>query len=240
MKILTPPRRSSHAFTLIELLTVIGIIAILMSILIPTVNTVKENAKRMEAKNTCVGIVTALKAYYQEYNKFPPVAETPADSGANEAKDIVVGDTNTSAQYRNNVIFNTLRAISAEPNTDNQFNRRKIVFYENKAVASSGKGTPRGGFFDRDSSGAAPPPDQAGCLYDPWGHQYNIIMDTNYDNRIDLTGYYTDFAGAENDGAAPRVTVGVFSTGKDEQLGKNGDKLYKNGSETSDDVVSWQ
>jgi len=231
------------AFTLIELLTVIGIIAVLMTLLFPAVNAVKENARRMEAKNMCMQIVAAVKHYYQEYGKFPPVAEDPASGTQNpsQQKDVVVGDQVMSAQVNNNALFHTLRAIAKAPNTDHQFNRRRVIFFESKAVANPSAGKPRGGFYDRGADGGVPPPEQDGALFDPWGHQYGVIMDTNYDNRIDLVGFYTDFAGAEeNGGLAPRQTVGAFSMGKDETLGKRNSRSYKAGTEASDDIISWQ
>src|SRR5215210_3376797 len=96
-------RLSPSAFTLIELLTVIGIIAVLMTLLFPAVNAVKENARRMDAKNTCVQIVTAVKQYYQEYGKFPPVVEDDSSStNPNAQKDTVVGDQAMSAPIPNN------------------------------------------------------------------------------------------------------------------------------------------
>src|SRR4051812_43446348 len=69
----SPALSRSAAFTLIELLTVIAIIAILMGILFPVINNVKENAKKVQAKNDVTQIVTAVKAYYTEYGKYPPV-----------------------------------------------------------------------------------------------------------------------------------------------------------------------
>lgn len=243
MKRTAPQRLSPPAFTLIELLTVIGIIAVLMTLLFPAVNAVKENARRMDAKNTCVQIVTAVKQYYQEYGKFPPVVEDEAanPTAPNAQRDTVVGDDAMSAPVPNNTLFHTLRAISKPPNTDHQFNRRRISFFEGKAVASVSANKPRNGFYDRGPDGGIPPPNQDGALFDPWGHQYGVIMDTNYDNRIDLVGFYTDFAGAEADGGlAPRQTVGAFSMGKDETLGKRNDRTYKRGTEVSDDVISWQ
>jgi len=66
-------------------------------------------------------------------------------------------------------------------------------------------------------------------------------MDTNYDNRIDLKGIYSDFSGADQtSGLAPRQTVGAFAMGKDEKIGNKGSGSYKNGTEASDDVISWQ
>lgn len=243
MKRTAPTHLSPAAFTLIELLTVIGIIAVLMTLLFPAVNAVKENARRMDAKNTCLQIVTAVKQYYQEYGKFPPVIEDAGTAPSNPTalKDTVVGDSAMSAQVTNNTLFHTLRAISKPPNTDHQFNRRKISFFESKSVASVTANKPRNGFYDRGPDGGIPSPTQDGALFDPWGHQYGVIMDTNYDNRIDLVGFYTDFAGAEVDGGlAPRQTVGAFSMGKDETLGKRNNRTFKSGTEASDDVISWQ
>ncbi len=231
--------RPTRAFTLIELLTVISIIAVLMSILIPVIETAKESARQTQAKNTSLQIVAALKAYYQDYNRFPPVAEDPSTADDNASQDTVVGDPNTSARYTNNTIFNTLRGIDAPPNTGNRNNRRGTVYFNYKTAANTSGNLPRNGFYDRDGNGAMPAPDKAGCLFDPWGRQYNVIMDTNFDNRIDLGGYYADYSGATSDGLAPRDTVGVFSMGKDEQLGTKGDRVFKKGSQKSDDVISW-
>ena len=64
-------RYSRRAFTLIELLVVIAIIAILMGLLIPSVNGVLENAKKVQAKNDATQIATAVIAYETEYGKLP-------------------------------------------------------------------------------------------------------------------------------------------------------------------------
>jgi hypothetical protein len=78
-------------------------------------------------------------------------------------------------------------------------------------------------------------------LYDPWGQQYGIILDTNGDGRIDLSGVYSDFAGVDsNTTGAPRKRVGAFSMGKDKMLGTMGDRFYRRGGELSDDVISWE
>jgi len=242
MKTSTSSASDRSGFTLIELLTVIGIIAVLMTLLFPAVNAVKENARRMEAKNMCMQIVTAVKQYYQEYGKFPPVDADPTQPSTPAGQDIILGDPNVpKAALPNNVLFNTLRAIDKTPNDNNRYNPRKVIFFESKAVASVTGSKPRGGFYDRSTTNT-PSPTEEGALFDPWGHQYCIIMDSNYDNRIDLTGVYADFAGADpNSGLAPRQTVGAFSIGKDEEVGKKGSGgFYKQGTETSDDVISWQ
>ena len=152
------------AFTLVELLTVIGIIAVLMTLLFPAVNAVKENAKRMDAKNTCVQIVTAVKQYYQEYGKFPPVEDLTGGGTPTfpATEDTLVGDKGTSmlAKIANNALFNTLRALDKGVNATHKFNPRRVGFFEAKAAVVNDT-TKRGGFYDRTSTGGTPAPADA-------------------------------------------------------------------------------
>jgi prepilin-type N-terminal cleavage/methylation domain-containing protein len=59
------------AFTLIELLVVVSIIAMLMGLAVPAFQKVQESAKKTQAKNDLVQIVTAVNAFYTEYGKYP-------------------------------------------------------------------------------------------------------------------------------------------------------------------------
>ena len=72
-KRVSPPLSFLAAFTLVELLTVIAIIAILMGLLFPAIGAVKENGRRVQAKNDVMGIITAVKQYNTEYGKYPVV-----------------------------------------------------------------------------------------------------------------------------------------------------------------------
>ncbi len=218
-------RAAADAFTLVELLTVIAIIAILMGLLFPAIGVIKEQARKVQAKTDVTNIVAAVKTYYTEYGKYPPLAATPSTGATDDA----VGDPQSglAAPLDNNNLFNTLRAIDAAPNTTHKLNPRQIVFFEGKRAADLT--APRAGFADGATSTTV-----AGNFYDPWGKEYNVILDSNYDNTIDTP--YTDFASPN----APRVGCGAFSLGKDNQLGTKGDKMYKSGTTVSDDVISWQ
>ena len=65
---LKPRRERSHAFTLIELLTVIAIIGILAAIIIPTVGTVREKAQRAVDANSLREILKAAQIYAGDNN----------------------------------------------------------------------------------------------------------------------------------------------------------------------------
>lgn len=238
----TAPHRLPAAFTLVELLVVIAIIVILMGLLLAAVPAVKEAARKAEARNTVNMVVTAVNSYYTEYARFPPTEDPNQQSGAAAAavEDVVVGDSKAGATIPNNFVFYTLRNIPKGVNDSYSCNPRKVVFYDGKSANVNSAGRARNGFYDKTSTGGVPPATEESCLYDPWGNQYCIVFDANGDDRIDLKGYYSDYTGVDVSGLAPRRKVGAFSMGKDEKLGNNGDKVYKNGSELSDDVVSWE
>jgi prepilin-type N-terminal cleavage/methylation domain-containing protein len=148
-------RQDVAAFTLIELLVVIMIVAVLMGLAFPVFQGVQNQAKKTQARNDLMQIVTAVNAYYTEYGKYPLTPATPADT--------TYGATTTNEQ-----LFNELRSVTARQNP------REIVFLSPPDVKDVNN--PRAGI----SSAPAP----AGQYFDPWGNPYMIRVDTDYDNQV--------------------------------------------------------
>ncbi|MBN1268796.1 MAG: prepilin-type N-terminal cleavage/methylation domain-containing protein [Kiritimatiellae bacterium] len=147
------------AFTLVELLITIGIIAVLAGLLIPTVNTVLRKAEETEARADVKAIATAVQAYVNEYGRFPEGSGGPDRVFHHE-----------SPANANNRVINPLRSVVSNYGNKNGINNpRNIVFLEVAAdrIATSGMASVVGSYVD------------------PWDWQYRIVLDLNYDNMCD-------------------------------------------------------
>lgn len=210
------PKPCDHGFTLIELIVVIGIIAVLIGFLFPAFSGVQNQAKKVQAKNDLTQIVTAVNAYYTEYGKYPI-------AGADGTPDAKFGPGGTT----NDQLFDVLRADGVgrddptQTGTDKNLNPRRIVFLT-PPVAKAG--AQRNGIIPDNESN----PRQ---YFDPWGSPYLVRIDANYDNQVG-NPYGTNGAGSD----PIRAGLIAWSWGKDQKPGKNNDGKFTN----SDDVISWQ
>ena len=87
-------RCKKTAFTLVELLTVIAIVALLISLLIPSLTLIRNTAKEAKQKSQLTEIGLALTAFRNDYGDYPPSSypNPPGDyCGAQKLAEALLG-----------------------------------------------------------------------------------------------------------------------------------------------------
>ncbi len=239
--------RPQLAFTLVELLTVIAIIAILMGLLFTAISGAMDNARRAEAGTIIKSVVNASKAYANDYGKYPPIDEALVEvtSGNSTESYYAYGDkelSNGKAKLNSNEIFDVLRAIARDSgkNKDHVLNRRQQKYYsDGKKAKDIAVNKTRGGFADGKEFG-----DREGRFYDPWGTEFFVVLDADGNDEIDMGKFWEDLKVDSTGNNKVRFGATAFCLGKDRKFGGKGyeGKFKKPGAvnEQPDDIVSWQ
>lgn len=86
MRPITHGRRNRNAFTLVELLVVIGIITLLIALLFPAINRAREHANRVKCASNLRSIGIAMMLYVERYRHYPGALYGVSGSGVWHAR----------------------------------------------------------------------------------------------------------------------------------------------------------
>jgi prepilin-type N-terminal cleavage/methylation domain-containing protein len=252
-------RSHRAAFTLVELLTVIAIIAILAAMLLPVLSAVRKHALVTRATTEIQDLANAITAYESDYSRFP-VTSTVQSGGTNVTLGLFAfggspampvsleSNSNTMAILMDLTVFsNNVPTV----NNGHQYNPKQVKYI---APKMSGY-TPKVLAGDLNAVGGV---DTSGVYRDPWGNPYIISMNLTYDNRC-RDAIYDEQAVSQNPpggaysssgfyGLSNTNTVGsddylfngkvmVWSAGPDRQYTNN---VPANQGVNKDNIVSWQ
>jgi len=258
-------RRPRAAFTLVELLTVIAIIAILAAMLLPALARVKVLAQKKQARLEIDQIANAILKYDSDYGRFPVSSAAQTAAGTNDftyggvfqtpAGPLTVGTPVSGNILSNSEVIAILMdntSLANGVNTNHIRNPQQTIFLNAKVSNYDPDplkhDTPVGGV------------DVNGVYRDPWGNPYVISLDLNYNEycndwfyqkqtvsqqsgQTGWNGLVNPDSGGSSDNFQYHGKVMVWSAGPDGMIAVKdggGNNVNAISGVNKDNVVSWQ
>ncbi len=213
------PHRRSHAFTLLELLTVVAILALLAAISFGVIRSTKQRANTARAKAELALLSQALEDYKRHYGDYPQTGPSAANP---QRVTGTVGPGANTAQAR---LFNALIGVYGPSNFNTRLNGPFLVDITKLTVE-----VPLNNAAFAVASGS-PPAKQAvnNAFLDPWGNRYLYFykVATVPGRPAVWTAPSFVLYSTGPDGASTTLPnpAGVFS-GTTQTTGDNADNLY--------------
>lgn len=199
------PRR---AFTLIEILTVIAIIAVLAGITLGAARGVKQRAAMAQAKAELAVLSTALESYKRQYGDYPRTGTAANDPVGSAATEDAPG-----------ILFNALAGKRGPVETRVEMDGKTWVDF-GRLVAQEPANLPEHGSKAQ----------LANAFVDPWGRRYLYFYNPSTTwKAVGYVLYSVGPDGAQAEAAAecheaPDAGSGVYNT----TAAVNADNLYAN------------
>jgi prepilin-type N-terminal cleavage/methylation domain-containing protein len=181
------PRRG--AFTIIELLVVISIIAILAALLLPAIAGGTQKARVRKSEMELSQIVQAIHSYYTTYSRYPVSKEAADAVVANNANEDFTFGTTGVANYAGAPIINDPNKVPYNTNNCEPVAiLMDMLTYPNGQITVNTnhvKNPQQQKFLQAKPSGEITRPGVGpdGVYRDPWGNPYIISVDLNYDDK---------------------------------------------------------
>ena len=107
-----------------------------MGLLFPAIGIIKEQARKVQAKNDVTNIVAAVKQYYTEYGKYPARVGSAGDRryGRHRRRPRCQPDRGATTTPSST----PCASIPEGLNANYKFNPRRIVFFEGKGASRCG------------------------------------------------------------------------------------------------------
>jgi|GEM_PF-326770 len=196
-------------FTLVELLTVIAVIAILAGIAVPVVVGMQSKGRETSARADMNAIKIALTQFKADYSVWPQCTSTGL---------IASGDLLITTTF-------PLSPSSARTTAETAYDEITQALTNNTVVATSPTSpaasalygnTKRKRYLDPPAKPVVSRNSTTGGYYklDPWGRRYNIALDWNYDGKINLSS--SNSFGGEESPVLGQILIYSYGTAEDD------------------------